>query len=52
MELAVSGKATHIVTGDADLLVLNPFRGISILTAAEFVALMEAAAQENQDAQP
>ena len=25
LELAVSGQATHIVTGDADLLVLHPF---------------------------
>ncbi len=31
LELAVSGHATHIVTGDTDLLALNPFRGIEIL---------------------
>ena len=37
LELAVSGNATHIVTGDADLLVLNPFRGIAIVTAQEFL---------------
>ena len=39
LELAVNGKATYIVTGDADLLVLNPFRGIEIVTPAEFLKL-------------
>ena len=37
LELAVSGWATHIVTGDEDLLVLDPFRGISILSARPFL---------------
>ena len=32
LELALNGKATHIVSGDEDLLVLHPFRGIPILT--------------------
>jgi len=32
LELALNGKATCIVSGDADLLALNPFRGISVLT--------------------
>lgn len=32
LELAVAGHATHIVTGDADLLALNPFREIEILS--------------------
>jgi putative PIN family toxin of toxin-antitoxin system len=31
LELAVSGQADVIVSGDDDLLVLHPFRGISIL---------------------
>jgi putative PIN family toxin of toxin-antitoxin system len=26
LELAISGKATHIITGDKDLLELHPFR--------------------------
>ena len=30
---------SSIVTGDADLLVLNPFRGIEIVTPAEFLKL-------------
>ena len=36
LELAVSGKADVIVSGDSDLLALNP-RGIPILTPAVFV---------------
>lgn len=31
LELAISGRATHIVTGDTDLLALHPFRGIQIV---------------------
>jgi uncharacterized protein len=38
LELAVSGHATHIVTGDADLLVLHPFRGVNIVTPQAFLA--------------
>jgi uncharacterized protein len=38
LELAVSGRSDCIVTGDRDLLVLNPFRGIPVLTAPEFLA--------------
>ncbi len=39
LELAVNGNAAYIVTGDADLLILNPFRGIEIVTPAEFLQL-------------
>jgi putative PIN family toxin of toxin-antitoxin system len=39
LELAVNGFADAIVSGDADLLVLNPFRGIAILNAATFSLL-------------
>lgn len=38
LELAISGHATHIVSGDSDLLVLNPFRGVEILSPATFLA--------------
>lgn len=31
LDLAVTGKADMIVTGDADLLELHPFRGIAVL---------------------
>jgi hypothetical protein len=37
LELALSGKADCIISGDEDLLILNPFRGIPILTANEFL---------------
>ena len=37
LELAVSGNATYIVTGDADLLVLNQFRCVEIVTPANFL---------------
>jgi uncharacterized protein len=37
LELAVSGRATCIVTGDSDLLALNPFRGIAITTPQAFL---------------
>ncbi len=37
LELAVDGQADMIVTGDLDLLVLNPFRGIPIIDPAAFV---------------
>ena len=37
LEVAVNGQAQIIVTGDEDLLVLNPFRGISILRPADYL---------------
>jgi predicted nucleic acid-binding protein len=37
LELAVNGQADIIVSGDADLLQLDPFRGIPIVTPAAFV---------------
>jgi uncharacterized protein len=37
LELAVNGQADLIMSGDADLLVLNPFRTIPIITPAAFV---------------
>ena len=36
LELAVRGHADLIVSGDADLLTLNPFRGIPIITPAVY----------------
>jgi putative PIN family toxin of toxin-antitoxin system len=38
LELAVNGKASHLLSGDADLLVLRPFRGIAVLTPQDFLA--------------
>jgi putative PIN family toxin of toxin-antitoxin system len=37
LELAVNGHADLIVTGDGDLLALNPFRDIPIVTPTVFV---------------
>ena len=37
LELAVSGQADLIISSDNDLLVLHPFRGISILKPAAFL---------------
>lgn len=37
LELAISGLADVLVTGDKDLLVLNPFHGISIITPSEYL---------------
>ena len=39
LELAVSGNARYIVSGDEDLLVLHPFRGISIMPPREFLGM-------------
>lgn len=41
LSLAVNGKADCIVSGDKDLLELNPFRGIPIIPPAEFLVLEE-----------
>ena len=40
LELAVSANAACIVSADSDLLVLNPFRGVAILTPQEFISLV------------
>jgi putative PIN family toxin of toxin-antitoxin system len=37
LELAVSGQATCIVSSDDDLLALDPFRGIRILSVEQFL---------------
>jgi uncharacterized protein len=41
LELAVSGRATHIVTGDSDLLALHPFRGIIVLSPSAFLTMAQ-----------
>jgi len=38
LEAAVNGRADVIVTGDKDLLDLNPFRSIAIMTPADYLA--------------
>jgi uncharacterized protein len=37
LEAAFYGRAETIVTGDRDLLALNPFRGIRVLTPSAFL---------------
>lgn len=39
LSLAVSAQADTIITGDNDLLVMNPFREIPILNASDFLLL-------------
>ncbi len=41
LELAVAAKADYIITGDKDLLELNPFKGTQIIAPKEFVELIE-----------
>jgi uncharacterized protein len=40
LELVISGSADCLITGDDDLLVLHPFRGVSILTPAAFLSTL------------
>lgn len=37
LQVAVSGEAEAIITGDADLLALHPFHGVDIVTPARFL---------------
>ena len=39
LELALTVKSNCIITGDKDLLVLHPFQGIPVLSAAVFLSL-------------
>jgi len=39
LEAAVYGNADFIISGDEDLLVLNPYRRIHILSPNEFIKL-------------
>jgi putative PIN family toxin of toxin-antitoxin system len=43
LELAVDGQATLLVTGDKDLLALNPFRTVTIITPSDVLAMPDAA---------
>jgi putative PIN family toxin of toxin-antitoxin system len=37
LELALNGEAQYIITGDQDLLVLNPFRNVRVITVEDFL---------------
>ncbi len=39
LELALNGNADFLITGDNDLLVLNPYRSTKIIKPAEFLSL-------------
>lgn len=41
LDVALSGSASAIITGDSDLLVLNPFENIQILTPADFLRTIQ-----------
>jgi predicted nucleic acid-binding protein len=41
LEMAISSEVECIVSGDKDLLILHPFRGIPILNAADFLTNFE-----------
>lgn len=40
LECAIEGKAEFVVSGDMDLLELKSFRGIKIVRASEFLAIL------------
>jgi putative PIN family toxin of toxin-antitoxin system len=37
LALALDGKATHLITGDKDLLALHPFHDVNIIRMTEFL---------------
>ena len=39
LELALSGRGSHIVTGDSDLLAFHPFGEIGIVTPRSFLTM-------------
>lgn len=41
LEAGVEGKCNYIITGDKELLDLRTFKGIKILTAAQFLDILE-----------
>jgi uncharacterized protein len=41
LETAILGNADYLVTGDQDLLVLNPYQSVKIVTPAQFLAVIQ-----------
>ncbi len=41
LEIAVEGKAAVLVSGDADLLTLDPFRSVRIVSYRDFKAMLQ-----------
>jgi putative PIN family toxin of toxin-antitoxin system len=46
LELAISGEASYIISGDNDLLSLHPFGDVAVVTPAEFLAAVEGADED------
>jgi uncharacterized protein len=49
LELALSAEADTVVASDDDLLVLHPWRGVAIVTPAEFVRRFDLRLAKNSD---
>ncbi len=49
LELAIVGQASCIISGDEDLLILHPFRGIPILDPAQFMEVVSKEGETEQD---
>ncbi len=41
LDLALNGKAQYIISGDRDLLILHPFRGVAVITVDDFLRTVE-----------
>ena len=41
LEAAVNGRADFVITGDKDLLALQPFAGIAIVTPADYLRSLD-----------
>ncbi|MBI4872924.1 MAG: putative toxin-antitoxin system toxin component, PIN family [Candidatus Riflebacteria bacterium] len=41
LAVALEGMATHVVSGDRDLLDMGEYQGIAIVTPARFIALLD-----------
>ena len=49
LELAVSGGAYYIISGDDDLLALSPFREIEILSVDDFLKRLEGGESDEEE---
>ncbi len=41
LDLCISGKADYLITGDNDLLVMNPFHGVEIVNYRQFREILQ-----------
>ena len=41
LDLCVSGKADYLISGDEDLLILNPFRNTDIINYRKFQEILD-----------